>query len=1121
MKTPSPQHTNTENATHTSGIVSANPLQMLTAGEETETKPVKHNPFLRITESKGTHNPLQLLKQTVVTSGAATQLISDFSRAVLEQIVIPVLENAAARYPDLPAMFNPALAALRGCLMDDDDKKGEAQVAEEAIAAFFGDAFERYRLTPGLEIVGTLRSEIVTKINIQLKNPLLAQLDRQHARMQRAKDTDGYVEIDPATVNKNMPAPQPLLRGLIWNLHGFSNVINNRDRADFRVIGGGRHNTRKGMVNELIGSVGNKMQGNNPGLDAVTAQETEVMFEMWKLNTEQLESVASPLLTREQIKAVFAFVRKMNKNFTDRFFVREAGKYRIAPLYRVEVIEALENYQKILGDDQKKTFNAIDKLLNQLRANEVVHQLKNNYGFITTLLQSFQNASLPPDGDEPALLHLISRVKELRQVIKALSTFQLENATNPLHQALGNLSKALNALINRKGSEEYRTDDMNLAVYLDKELNKYAIVSHLTSLLANNQLNLDFMLLNEMNRGILSFTSEVDRVTQHKYGVAQGPQMAAMNKEGQGTQREYYPLVYDKQKFDHKGYFYVGVQRTKTVSNRAYADDTIEWMKPEKRKKLPSGSQQQTEGYLDYRPIIVHRLTRKNAIPLPQQPQQEIWLAAVHTTPYGNEFDRQKIFKELEGPLKTLKTIANDRKAELIIGGDFYIAAEALAKVPDGDKMAGSKQQNAPGRLEIDASVGDQNQNRNLRTRNGEVSSFTKHLSGDSFPTTGWKGSNKNMGLADIRSITGTNKNSKGLQSADYFVLPGVDAHRVRVGLIDPRTKAIVELETDEKQISKHNFFFSDHLISAIEKYATREDKEKAQVHGRLNMDKLDMIPENLTALKSDSRALKYDVGDFEPQPGTASIITTVLFRVWNRIKTELDRNNNIAPHDLQKWGDLLVWIDTTRQRLKKRFYSSGDKENMNELIAVLQSLGDASINEQAALVQSMIDHFPEKHETGDGDTFTTGVDARTLKSDKVEITSPSHYPSWQELPATVQKAFGENLQLTTSLNAGSDTEAIINALQYHSEPQVQNLLAALRKTRSIDHPEVIRLIGAAGFSIYVYRLVFMKQESKKYVNVLKYRYGRGLPLELRILEISSGIILPPFIFSGYYQLGK
>lgn len=1106
-------HTNPENTTGNAVKAAGNPLQQLTGGGQEASIEPKQNPFLSAT-AKSNYNPLQLIKRTVSSAPPPAQLISDFSKAVLEIKVIPLLQKFQSRERDLPAAYNDALAALIGCLMDDDKQKTETQVAEEAISAFFEAAFGHYRLALGLGLLEALWNEI-DLIRNRRKNPLLAVLAANRIRMQQAIQMPGYVDIDPASVDKNAPAPQPLLRGLIWNLHGFSNVISGADRADFKETQGPYHDTRSAMVNSIMHNLANR-DTDGSKTDDLKQSETAVREKMRLAGIEELASVASPLLTLEQAKAMLKFLRTVQPEYTVDFLESAGIKYRVKAEYRNEVIDILENCQRALGDNQQKSFNAIDKLLNLLRANEVVHKLSKDYSFISSLLDDFKQASLPQDGDEPALLSLISRVKELRRVIKVLSTFQAEGGANPLHGALGNLSKALNALVNRDNTKDYVTNDTNLAVYLDKELNKYAIVSHLTSLLKDNRLNLDFMLLNEMNRGIQSFTNEIDTATGHKYKVAQGPQMAAMSQKGTGSQREYYPLVYDQQKFEHKGYFYVGVQRNNTVADNTNDKQVIEWMKPEKRKKAGTLAK---NTYLDYRPIIVHRLTRKQNGPVQDQP--EIWLAAVHTTPYGTEFERQRIFKELEGPLKNLNALAKDKKAELIIGGDFYIAAEAVAKAPTGVMRAATKDQNRPGMLTHTPSPGDQNQNRNLRNGNLEVSSFTKHLSGDIHPGTGWENDKKSMGLTDLRTVTGTNKNSKGLQSADYFVLPGADKNRVRVGLIDPRTRAIVELETDEQQISKHNFFFSDHLISAIEKYATPGDKEKAQAHSRLNQDKLGMLPGNVNALKQNPKSEKYDIGDFEPQAGTSSIITTVLFRAWSILDTRLQTASGIDPVLAAKLAELMKWIDLTRLHLKNRAFTPDDKSNLNQLTGVLQSLGDDTIKEYAELVQSMVDHLPDTNVTSPEDTYRAGLALReTLQENQLEITSGPHAPSGEQLPAYISATFGKKPELITPLYAANDAGAIANALQHSREQPVRNLIAALQKANTIDDPEVIRLIGAAGFSVYVYRLAFFQQSAKNYVNVLRYRYGRGLPLELHILEVMGQTLQPRYIHSGYYQLG-
>lgn len=1110
------------------GVSAANPLQLQGAGEDAETMPVKQNPFLRTAKVSG-YNPLQLVRRTLPDKiNQPVQLISAFSREVLEKFVLPLLEEAKQRKRDLPVLYIDSMATMRGVVLEESVGEQDWMEAAAAIEDFFDTVFSRYRLLLGVELLDVLSKRLAKQQGGSI-NKILEKVGEIRRRMVRQIGVEGYVEADPEAVDEKAPAPKPLLRGLIWNLHGFSNVINDEDRADFRVKSGSPHPDRQSMVNELLVMTGN--QYNVSGLEKLKKTEALVVREMWRVNGDMLASLSSPLLDAEQKKAVYKFVRLENEQFPVDFAEKVEDKYRVKALYRSEVIEALESQQRLLGNDQKKSFALIDKLLTLFRANEVVHHIRNDYGYVSNLVSLLGQSRVTVNDSEPALLQLISKVKELRKAVKGLSAFLPSTGSHPLLNALAKLSEALNVLINRDNSRAYLTDDMNLAVYLDKELNKYAIVSHLTLLLKNKELNPDFMLLNEMNRGINSFSDEVMDATQQKYKVESGPRMAAMNKAGKGSQREYYPLVYNTQKFSYKGNFIVGVKGGLTVSHTVKQNTELSWMKPEKKAKASEDTP--TDTYLDYRPIVVHRLVRKSDEAKTEPPQ--IWLAAVHTTPYGTEFERQRIFRELEGPLNTLKEKAEAEKADLIIGGDFYIAAEAMAKVPKGRMFSLGKEKNDKG-MPIIESPGDQNQNRNLRNRKGEVGSFTKILSGDRHPVANWTNPHaKGIGLEEMRSVTGTNRNSKGLQSADYFLIPRDDRHRARVGLIDPRTQEIVELETDEKQISQHNFHFSDHLISAIELYASQKDRDKAQVHGRLKRDKSGMYRHNVQELKKDPRAHKYDIGDFEPQAGIGSIITTILFQVWSWLETqskkwelEMDESEEgalpqhpvLRPDNLPKCLGLMVWIDETRALLKNRPYRSSDKERVSQLTAVLKSLGVDWINEYVDLIDGLTDHYPGNEDGNTGSTYLEGVQSRTLKYEKQEWGFGANYPAVTELPIVASHLFQEQVSLTGKIHANVDAGAVHAVLKQEGSAAHGHLIASLEKFKSLDEPEVIRQIGGAGLSVYLYRIVFFQENLNYYVNIFKFRYGRGIARDISILDVSSGVLQPGYQDAGFFLIG-
>lgn len=1117
----------------TTGISVANPLQQPAVEANQEGLAPKQNPFLSL-QQKTMNNPLRLVKTTPLPAPSSpVQLMHAFSRKVLEEVVIPFLLKEQQGNVYLPAGFISGIQEMSGKMMEEKNEHPEWTEAVSAVKAFFEEVFNRYHLRLGMSMINRLGKSMQV-VQEPAKGCLIKELEVQFNRMKLAVAQDGYRELDPEMVDMNQPPPLPMLKGLIWNLHGFSNVVDGEDYSNFRIKGGQEHGDRESMVNELMYSIGFRIRFGNK-LNLVNLRELELKQELWNVDNNELAGLSSPLLNEKQKNLLIKYIALADEKFAEPYLMTVGKKFRVTPKRRKDVIKTLENAQKTLNDEQKQAFKNIDALLNQLRASEVVDKIKIDPGYISNLITLIGNSSLSSKTGEPDLLLLIHQVKELRNAIKALSAFLEENGVHPLQQALSNLSKALNELMNRNDSDTYYSDDQNLTVYLDKELNKYGIVSHLISLLNSDRTQLDFMLLNEMNRGINSFTDEVSAATKNKYKVARGPQMAAMNKKGAASQREYYPLVYDQQKFVHKGARIFFIKEGRTFFRDSGDDTLVPWMKPEKKKKAVDI---QTDTFLDFRPIVVHRLKRVGD--LTPEGENEIWLAAVHTTPYGSEFNREKIFEELEGPLKFLKQKAKEAKAELIIGGDFYIAAEALAKKKKKEKMYTLSPTFSETNNRIFPSVGKNNENRNLRNRNLEGINFTKVLSGDKNPLSGWRHPHGGMGLQDLRSITGTNRNSMGLQSADYFIVPDTEKDRTLVGLIDPRTHELVEMETDDQQISGHNFHFSDHLISGIELYRSPEDKERAELYKR-QKDKVlaAMYHRNVEDMKKSRHHAKKQHGehelpaiemrDFEPQPGIDSLITTILFHVWSRIftwvnewKTGLTPSRPVPPlTELPKWDELLQYIYTTRETLKKRLYRSSDKNNINQLNVVLKTLNDQVISEYAGIIQDLIDKYVEDRGYSSDPVTIEDMDSRKISGKKNEWGLTMEFPSFQKLPEVLKTAFGEEMILADKIDCYNDAGAVLAPLQGNTQEPVRSLIAALQRTNDIEDPEVNRLISACNLSIYLYQFTFFRENAIYYTNHFKYRYGRGFPYELRILHVSSGLLLPPYHHAGYYLLIK
>ncbi|OQP47991.1 hypothetical protein [Niastella populi] len=1102
------QKENQETTIAAEGKATSNPLQQTAVEPKKEAwqrLQKKTNSFL---PQKNSSNPLQP-GQAVQQAAPPVQLISDYSHTVLQKIFIPLLELVLQKIPYLPEGFEQEINTVRSAMDIDDRDQPTWQTAAVVIRNFINTVFSKYRLTLAVDILDRLNAS-VDDMGGESAKSLTSVIKEVRDQKHHVTVQEGYVDIDPRMVDPST-VPRPQLKGLVWNLHGFSNVRSGEDKVDFKLKGkGGEKQTHRRLyVNAIINKIaerseeaGRNLQHFEKGVEKAIQEE----------NSDRLESQASLPLNRKLIDEIYNFVILQDKKFQRDFAIQvgDTDTYQIKANKKQEVLTALKNYQSEL-EDESPEYKKIDKLLGRIESAELLNKFRRKPHYISNLLDTIGHLPIPKNPSEKFLLRLIGLVKELRDAIKLLNAFQSDEDKEgkiPLHNAFDNLSQRLHEGINRNTTREHATDDQNLAVYLDKELNKYAIVAYLTSALNDNRLNLDFMLLNEMNRGINSFTTEVRSGTHKKYEVASGPQMAAIKQDGAPSQREYYPLVYNTEKFRLPGQpaFYVGVKNEKLTIGEASGEE-LKWRKPENKKG--------NEDFLDYRPIIVHRLVPKEV--QDESEKNQIWLAAVHTTPYGTEFERKKIYRQLEDPLKYLQKKANESGATLIIGGDFYIAAEALSIKPPKAPLYRLSTEKDADPSKIYESNGDKNEDRNLRDPKGNIYNFTKLLSGDSDPRDGRKNTMVGIGLQDVRSVTGTNKNSKGLQSADYFVVPATDKDRVRAGLIDPLTRNIVELETDDQQISRHNFNFSDHLISAIELYATKTEKEKARLYGRMeNNMSARMYQQQILKLGNKPESNKYEIGDFEPQPGLANIITTLLFQIWEILYTTETQSKS------PDYKDLLNWIDKTRHDLKKQIAYDPrlHKQDLVSLLAALKKTQHKTIDEYADIISSLIDNYIKK------DSSHSDRLKRTELLSKKKPRKNLNYPDFLNLPSLLKEEFKENLQVGRKLKAENNAEAIKELLAGKNKEQLNQFIEAMFSSPTdIDDPKIIDLMNKTGISVSFYTVAFFEErdlgDRQYYMNILKDHYGKGDTYALKILYVSSGLLQPACSYSGYYLLDK
>lgn len=267
------------------------------------------------------------------------------------------------------------------------------------------------------------------------------------------------------------------------------------------------------------------------------------------------------------------------------------------------------------------------------------------------------------------------------------------------------------------------------------KLHSPVVLNRLKHIMEINNGWLDMIILQEVNDPHLLVS---DFKFNNSLGIELGPLMESRKgSHGQAGQKEYYPLIYRKTKI--------------TVEKILYAQNgqRHEWDKEEKHQKTIPWDKKggEEEKFKTFRPIIAYQVT-KNC--------QGYLIGVVHTSPAGEEFERKAVYAEIENDIKTLKKYADENNLLLIIGGDFYLTAEAVVKQkPDGCRY------------------------KDQEIRNTERITFQAQID--------------SLGLTVAQPLTGTNSKINDVQIADFFI------HTMKshiVGLMHPEGKlAVVDTE--------------------------------------------------------------------------------------------------------------------------------------------------------------------------------------------------------------------------------------------------------------------------------------------------------------------------------------
>ncbi|SER84412.1 hypothetical protein SAMN05421690_11021 [Nitrosomonas sp. Nm51] len=508
------------------------------------------------------------------------------------------------------------------------------------------------------------------------------------------------------------------------------------------------------------------------------------------------------------------------------------------------------------GQEILSALEAMEKTIDGLGDDEWAKPLKDLNQQIVTAIETADREyiELPSLANPKEVMHLIGLIKEMKQKVDKIvkSNKQKKKAD----KADLSLNKSL-----RTGDEKLtsRRKINTLVADVLGSIKKYYTKKHIDKLL---RIYPDLIVgLNEVNEGVdyLNPTQTGPRLQSLTITLSEVKEKKSKKKEKEYEevlnygQVEYYPIKYNKDRYEYLGHFLVTGEGEKIEKNDnemsdEETEDTLFWTKYKSSKEEEiddeanddevdeeSDHEKDDDGYSyeelaekyqaegkkssygkinRYRPIVVHCLKKKKQNYF-EKDEPVIWYGIIHTTPYGSEFSRKKIYQEqMKEAIAALEKLAASEKARLIIGGDYYVGAESLVESPENGNL--NEAFDKKGKRH----KGNQNELRNLRTPDDENNIFTNYS---------YYNLNQNLemtGLQDLRSVTGTNKNKMGLQSADYFIVSQQGlGKKSRTGLIRPGGNTIVSLESLDQDISKYWMQLSDHLPVMLELESSRNNE--------------------------------------------------------------------------------------------------------------------------------------------------------------------------------------------------------------------------------------------------------------------------------------------------------
>jgi hypothetical protein len=412
---------------------------------------------------------------------------------------------------------------------------------------------------------------------------------------------------------------------------------------------------------EVVQRVSDKGDGEEKTNDVDSSEDSKrlglVSWNVQHFSDHDVEGSAKELVQQLQAFNSTAF----SELFEDFSVFREKLNAALKKEYSPETFKGLQNVKYVPGY-LKERLNAYQGFIDKFSSGEFIKQIDALKG--VDWLAEIRQAN-DSQAKRIILRRLVDSIQSLTESIDSASSgFKIMRAVldkvtfigrmdkdlaSSAEKIRSNLTKVSAGVVNKSALETFR-----------KALHSHNIVVHVREMFEKNKDWLDVIILQEINDPALLERDESN------YTVHRGPHMKSAGKNGQN---EYYPLL---MRNDSGGSVVASyVVSTDGELQAVSSDQLYRW---NKKNAI-------------YRPIMVYHIRKETP-----SGTQDYLIGVVHTTPEPDgglaEFNRQIIYDEVKEGLGVLKRRAEELGLPLIIGGDYYLSAEAVVKEPTAEDLS-------------------------------------------------------------------------------------------------------------------------------------------------------------------------------------------------------------------------------------------------------------------------------------------------------------------------------------------------------------------------------------------------------------------------------------------------